>query len=191
MGASLLFFGVFVVMMWVASGRVAYLRDGIDPVRGGRADRVPGAAARAGTAWTTGCTRSSPAKVHQVGYGQLAQRWFALASGGMVGTGLGRGSPDLIPYSASDFILVGVRRGAGHARHGRDPAALPRADRTRAADRPRSGGRLRPAPRDRPHDDHRAADVHDRGRRDSAHPAHRRPAAARVATAAPAASRPS
>jgi cell division protein FtsW (lipid II flippase) len=46
-----------------------------------------------------------PATVHQVGYGQLAQSWFALASGGLVGTGLGRGSPDLIPYPASDFIL--------------------------------------------------------------------------------------
>ncbi len=46
-----------------------------------------------------------PGTVTDVGYGQLAQGWFALASGGMVGTGLGRGSPDLIPYSASDFIL--------------------------------------------------------------------------------------
>jgi cell division protein FtsW (lipid II flippase) len=46
-----------------------------------------------------------PATVHEVGYGQLAQSWFALASGGLVGTGLGRGSPDLIPYPASDFIL--------------------------------------------------------------------------------------
>jgi cell division protein FtsW (lipid II flippase) len=46
-----------------------------------------------------------PDKVNDFGYGQLAQSWFALASGGLVGTGLGRGSPDLIPYPASDFIL--------------------------------------------------------------------------------------
>ena len=37
---------------------------------------------------------------------QLAQGWFALATGGMVGTGLGQGSPTLIPYVGSDFILA-------------------------------------------------------------------------------------
>jgi len=37
---------------------------------------------------------------------QLSQGWFALASGGMVGSGLGLGSPTLIPYVGSDFILA-------------------------------------------------------------------------------------
>jgi cell division protein FtsW (lipid II flippase) len=46
-----------------------------------------------------------PGKVNDFGYGQLAQSWFALASGGLVGSGLGRGAPDLIPFPASDFIL--------------------------------------------------------------------------------------
>src|SRR5204862_82939 len=40
-----------------------------------------------------------------IGY-QLAQGWFAFASGGMVGTGLGLGSPTFIPYVGSDFILA-------------------------------------------------------------------------------------
>ncbi len=104
LGASMLFFGVFVVMIWIASGRVAYLVTGgllfgaggvigylaLDHVQ----DRV--------AYWLHAL---EPATVHQIGYGQLAQSWFALASGGLVGTGLGRGSPDLIPYPASDFIL--------------------------------------------------------------------------------------
>jgi cell division protein FtsW (lipid II flippase) len=47
-----------------------------------------------------------PATVHDIGYGQLAQGWFALASGGLVGTGLGQGSPTLIPYVGSDFIFA-------------------------------------------------------------------------------------
>lgn len=104
LGASLLFFGVFIVMIWVASGRVGYLLVG-------GALFVAGATfgylalshvqARVGY-WLHAL---EPDKVNDFGYGQLAQSWFALASGGLVGTGLGRGSPDLIPYPASDFIL--------------------------------------------------------------------------------------
>ena len=104
LGASMLFFGVFVVMLWIASGRVAYLvTGGILFAAGGvigylALDHVQDRVAY----WLHAL---EPATVHQVGYGQLAQSWFALASGGLVGTGLGRGSPDLIPYPASDFIL--------------------------------------------------------------------------------------
>ena len=104
LGASMLFFGVFVVMLWIASGRVAYLvTGGILFAAGGvigylALDHVQDRVAY----WLHAL---EPATVHQIGYGQLAQSWFALASGGLVGTGLGRGSPDLIPYPASDFIL--------------------------------------------------------------------------------------
>ena len=104
LGASLLFFGVFVVMLWIASGRVGYLIVGgvlfvigalmgyllISHVQ----DRV--------SYWLHAL---EPDKVNDFGYGQLAQSWFALASGGLVGSGLGRGAPDLIPFPASDFIL--------------------------------------------------------------------------------------
>jgi len=100
----MLFFGVFVVMLWIASGRVAYL------VTGGLLFAVGGvigylALPHVQNRVAYWLHALEPATVHQVGYGQLAQSWFALASGGLVGTGLGRGSPDLIPYPASDFIL--------------------------------------------------------------------------------------
>ena len=104
LGASMLFFGVFVLMLWIASGRLAYLvTGGLLFAAGGvigylALDHVQNRVAY----WLHAL---EPATVHQVGYGQLAQSWFALASGGLVGTGLGRGSPDLIPYPASDFIL--------------------------------------------------------------------------------------
>ena len=104
LGASMLFFGVFVVMLWVASGRVAYLlTGGLLFAAGGVMGYLflPHVQNRVAY-WLHAL---EPATVHDVGYGQLAQSWFALASGGLVGTGLGRGSPDLIPYPASDFIL--------------------------------------------------------------------------------------
>jgi cell division protein FtsW (lipid II flippase) len=104
LGASMLFFGVFVVMLWVASGRAGYLVVGLLLFAAGAVigylvlshvqDRVD--------FWLHAL---DPDKVHGIGYGQLAQSWFGLASGGLVGTGLGQGSPRLIPYVASDFIF--------------------------------------------------------------------------------------
>ena len=104
MGASLLLFGVFVVMLWVATGRFSYLAIGLI---------LFGIGAWLGyTAFEHVQTRVDfwihalePDKVHDFGYGQLAQSWFALASGGMVGTGIGQGSPRLIPFVGSDFIF--------------------------------------------------------------------------------------
>ena len=46
--------------------------------------------------------------MHDQGYGQLAQGWFALATGGIVGTGLGQGSPTLIPFVTSDFTFAAI-----------------------------------------------------------------------------------
>jgi cell division protein FtsW (lipid II flippase) len=105
LGASLLFFGVFVVMIWVASGRWGYLvMGGILFVAG---------AALGYLAMTHVQLRvdywlhaMDPAKVSGIGYYQLAQGWFSLATGGLVGTGLGQGSPTLIPYVGSDFIFA-------------------------------------------------------------------------------------
>ncbi|MGE5225556.1 MAG: FtsW/RodA/SpoVE family cell cycle protein [Planctomycetaceae bacterium] len=104
LGASLLLFGVFVVMMWVATGRWSYLVIGLLLFAVGAyvgwlvfahvQERVD--------AWLHAL---NPSLVATGGY-QLAQGWFAFATGGMVGTGLGRGSPTLIPYVASDFVLA-------------------------------------------------------------------------------------
>jgi cell division protein FtsW (lipid II flippase) len=103
-GASLLLFGVFVVMMWVATSRAAYLVLGIvlfaiAAYIGWLA--LPHIQERV-VVWFHAL---DPKNVNGIGY-QLAQGWFAFASGGMVGTGLGQGSPTLIPYVGSDFILA-------------------------------------------------------------------------------------
>ncbi len=105
MGASLLFFGVFVVMLWIASGRAGYLWLGIILFVVGAwlgylaFDHVQ-------TRVDYWIHALDPAVVTGQGYFQLAQGWFALATGGIVGTGIGQGSPTLIPYVGSDFIFA-------------------------------------------------------------------------------------
>ena len=94
-------------MLWVATGRAAYLVIGLILF-------VVGAYA----GWLLfdhvqlrvdiWLHALDPAKVFAQGYGQLAQAEFGMASGGIVGTGLGQGSPGLIPFAATDFIFAAI-----------------------------------------------------------------------------------
>ncbi len=107
LGASLLYFGIFVVMLWVATGRFAYLLFGLVLFAIG---------AYAGwmlfdhvqlrvDIWLHAL---DPDKVFGLGYGQLAQAQFGLATGGIVGAGLGQGSPGLVPFASTDFIFAAI-----------------------------------------------------------------------------------
>jgi cell division protein FtsW (lipid II flippase) len=49
-----------------------------------------------------------PTKVFSEGYGQVAQAQFGMATGGLVGAGLGRGSPWLIPFASTDFVFAAI-----------------------------------------------------------------------------------
>jgi cell division protein FtsW (lipid II flippase) len=104
LGASLLLFGVFIVMLWVATGRWAYLALGLILFAIGAYIGYL-AFSHVQVRVDSWLHAMDPSKVADEGY-QLSQGWFALASGGMVGTGLGLGSPTLIPYVGSDFILA-------------------------------------------------------------------------------------
>ena len=107
LGASLLYFGIFVVMLWVATGRAAYLVLGLVLFAIG-----------AWLGWVlfdhvqlrvdVWLHALDPEKVFKQGYGQLAQSQFAMATGGLVGSGLGKGSPGLIPFAATDFIFAAI-----------------------------------------------------------------------------------
>ena len=39
---------------------------------------------------------------------QLSQALFGMSSGGISGTGLGQGHPEIVPVAHSDFILAGI-----------------------------------------------------------------------------------
>jgi cell division protein FtsW (lipid II flippase) len=104
LGSSLLFFGLFVVMLWVATGRALYLGLGGGMFAAGALfawsqfnhvkERV--------TVWLDPWTDAQ-------GDGfQVVQSWFALAWGGIGGTGLGLGNPDRIPVVETDFIFAAI-----------------------------------------------------------------------------------
>jgi cell division protein FtsW (lipid II flippase) len=39
---------------------------------------------------------------------QIVQGIFGLANGGLIGTGLGQGRPDIVPFSRSDYIIASL-----------------------------------------------------------------------------------
>jgi cell division protein FtsW (lipid II flippase) len=106
LGSSLLFFGMFVVMLWVATGRAAYLIIGLLLFAVGAylgylmfshvQDRV--------TVWLN---VFDPTLIRDEGY-QLAQSLFAMATGGILGTGLGLGRPGFIPDAHTDFVFSAI-----------------------------------------------------------------------------------
>ena len=151
MGASLLLFGVFVVMLWVATGRWSYLVLGLDPVRDRRLHRLPRVLARAGARRRV-AARDGPAAWSPTRATSSRRAGSRSPSGGMVGTGLGLGSPTLIPYVGSDFILAAFGEELGMLGVAAMLLLVPRARRARAADRGRAPRRLREAARGRAHD---------------------------------------
>lgn len=113
-GTSLLFSGLFVVLLYVATGRTGWIAVGLllasagafavgalEPHVHGRVEDWlhPFASIEAGR-----------------GPGQLAQSLFAFAAGGMFGSGLGLGHSALIGFAAkSDFILATAGEELGYA----------------------------------------------------------------------------
>ena len=106
LGSSLLFFGLVVVMLWVATARGAYLALGgllfaagalfayrsFDHVQ----DRV--------AVWLGAL---DPQFIQDEGF-QIAQSLFAMATGGIAGVGLGLGRPQDIPDAPTDFVFAAI-----------------------------------------------------------------------------------
>ncbi len=107
LGSSLLFFGIFVIMLWAATGRGTYLGLGLVMFAAGALIGYL-AFAHVHQRVDIWLHALDPNKVNQFGYGQVAQAQFGMATGGIGGSGLGRGSPDLIPFAATDFIFAAI-----------------------------------------------------------------------------------
>jgi cell division protein FtsW (lipid II flippase) len=106
LGASLLYFGIFVVMLWTATARAAYLVVGslLFVIGAGMAYTTFGHVKERVVVWQHAL---EPKYLHDEGY-QLAQSEFAMATGGIGGVGLGRGQPQIIPFAETDFIFAAI-----------------------------------------------------------------------------------
>ncbi|MCL7427359.1 FtsW/RodA/SpoVE family cell cycle protein [Streptomyces sp. YS415] len=105
LGTSLLFFGLFVVLLYVATGRTGWIAVGL----------LLAALGAVAVGWLEPHVHSRvedwlhPFASIEAGRGpnQLSQSLFAFAAGGITGTGLGLGHSVLIGFAVkSDFILA-------------------------------------------------------------------------------------
>ena len=108
LGSSLLFFGIFVVLLYVATERPGWLFVG-------------GVLFAAGAYF--GYTLFSHVQSRFNGwldpfsnvdlYYQIVQAQYGMAFGGILGQGIGEGSPTLVPFSWSDFIITSLAEELG------------------------------------------------------------------------------
>ena len=100
LGTALMFFGLFVVMLYVATGRRSWLVIGALLLAVGG---VLGYLAFAHVRLRVEIWLDTWSYAQDQSY-QLAQGLFGLASGGLLGSGLGEGFPQFVPFAKSDFI---------------------------------------------------------------------------------------
>lgn len=113
LGTSLLFFGLFVAMIYVATARVSWLIIGaimFIPASVLAVNWFPHVGRRINI-WLNAFNND----VYQAvgGSHQVVQGQFGMASGGLFGTGWGRGYPQLVPFAQSDFILSSLAEELG------------------------------------------------------------------------------
>lgn len=110
LGSSLLFFGLFVVLLYIATERPGWLVVGGGLFLGGAyfGYLAFGHVQFRVNAWLDPFGDPDA-------NGQIVSGLFGLAHGGLLGRGWGQGSPDLTPYSYSDFIAASLGEELGLA----------------------------------------------------------------------------
>ncbi len=104
LGTALMFFGLFVVLLYVATQRRSWLVIG-----GGLfvIGAVLGYFAFGHVRLRVQIWLDTWSYANDQGY-QIAQSLFGLANGGLLGSGLGQGYPQFVPYAKTDFITAAL-----------------------------------------------------------------------------------
>jgi peptidoglycan glycosyltransferase len=110
LGSSLLFFALFMVMLWVATEKVAYL--GVGGVLFGAGALFSWRAFAHVQERVDGWLNPWADPTGPGGF-QIIQGWYAMAWGGVAGRGLGLGTPDRIPEVQNDFIFAAIAEELG------------------------------------------------------------------------------
>lgn len=108
LGSALMFFGLFMAMIYVATGRISWIAIGMVFVAAGGTfamlfmDHVQ----RRVHVWINALDPT----VYEARGGsyQIVQGLFAMANGGLPGTGFGEGKPNSIPLANSDMIYASL-----------------------------------------------------------------------------------
>ena len=103
LGTGILIFGMFIAMLYVATGKTSWALIGVALAALGAflASRV---LPYVGERFSNWLDAFNPDTIEGPSY-QLVQGIFGLAQGGLIGTGLGQGRPQLTPVAESDYIL--------------------------------------------------------------------------------------
>ncbi|GIG64281.1 cell division protein FtsW (lipid II flippase) [Phytomonospora endophytica] len=103
LGTSLMFFGMFVAMLYVATERTSWFVIGIG--------LFAGAAVLAHSLFSNLQLRvkiwTDPWPYIDEESFQLVRGLFGMGTGGLFGSGPGQGQPERVPYASSDFIITG------------------------------------------------------------------------------------
>jgi len=115
LGTSLLYFGLFLVMIYVATGRASWVILGLGMFVAGTlvASRLLSYVQGRFDSWLDAFNQ----KIYDAPGGsyQLVQGLFGLAHGGLIGTGLGEGRPGIVPLAESDYIVASLGEELGLA----------------------------------------------------------------------------
>jgi len=108
LGTSLLYFGLFLVLIYVATARAFYVFVGLVMFVSGAviASKFMSYVGGRLDGWLDPLNESNYSAVG--GSYQIVQSMFGLAHGGLFGTGLGGGLPQIVPLANSDFIMSAI-----------------------------------------------------------------------------------